>query len=165
MNPLPFNIVLFQPEIPNNTGAVGRICVGTGSLLHLVRPLGFRIDDKAVRRAGLDYWKDVELRVHDSLKEALATADRVHYFSTKGARLYTDCSFQPGDYLVFGRETAGLPRELLARRREDSYTIPIWGPIRSHNLANAVAIIIYEAFRQVGFPPKTGDLPSAGQMP
>jgi tRNA (cytidine/uridine-2'-O-)-methyltransferase len=155
----PFHVLLVEPEIPPNTGNVARLCAATGCPLHLVGPLGFRIDEHAVRRAGLDYWHLVELHQHRSFAEAelnLAaarlerTAPRTHLFSGKARRSYVDVDFQPGDVLVFGRESVGLPPELLAAREEDTVGIPLLGPVRSHNLANAVAIALYEALRQIG---------------
>jgi len=148
--PRPLEVVLLRPEIPNNTGTIGRLCVATTTPLHLVRPLGFRIDERSVRRAGLDYWKDVELHVHDSLDEALAAAPRVLYFSAHAAQAYHECRYRAGDFLVFGGESRGLPRELVAAHAETAYRIPIWGAVRSLNLANAVSIVLYEAYRQLG---------------
>jgi tRNA (cytidine/uridine-2'-O-)-methyltransferase len=145
----PLRVVLLRPEIPNNTGTIGRLCVATGTPLHLVRPLGFRIDEQSVRRAGLDYWKDVDLHVHDSLEEALAEAPRVLYFSAHAALPYHRCAYAPGDVLVFGGESRGLPRDLVAAHAETAYRIPIWGQVRSLNLANAVSIVLYEAYRQL----------------
>ena len=146
----PIRVVLFRPEIPNNTGTIGRLCLATGTPLHLVRPLGFRIDEKTVRRAGLDYWKHVDLQVHDTLEEALEGSGRALYFSAHAERSYVDCAFGDGDRLVFGGETRGLPKALLAAHSEQAYRIPIWGPVRSLNLANAVSIVLYEAYRQLG---------------
>jgi tRNA (cytidine/uridine-2'-O-)-methyltransferase len=148
--PRPLEVVLVRPEIPNNTGTIGRLCVATATPLHLVRPLGFRIDERSVRRAGLDYWKEVDLHVHDSLEEALAGAPRALYFSAHAERSYHLCAYRPGDFLVFGGETRGLPGELIAAHAETAYRIPIWGPVRSLNLANAVSIVLYEACRQLG---------------
>jgi tRNA (cytidine/uridine-2'-O-)-methyltransferase len=144
------HVVLYRPEIPNNTGTIGRLCVGTLTPLHLVRPLGFRIDDKTVRRAGLDYWKHVDLHVHDALEQALSGAGQVLYYSAHARRPYTECRHAEGDYLVFGGESRGLPRSLLETHSEAAYRIPMWGPVRSLNLANAVSIVLYEAFRQLG---------------
>ena len=152
-----FNVVLVHPEIPPNTGNVARLCAGTGSPLHLVGPLGFRIDEHAVRRAGLDYWHLVDVRRHETLAEAeLSIARdtgrpaRCWFFSGHGASSYLDTPFEPGDALVFGKESVGLPRELLAERSEHTVAIPMLGAVRSHNLANAVAIAIYEALRRTG---------------
>jgi len=147
--------VLVEPEIPPNTGNVARLCAATRSPLHLVGTLGFRIDEHAVRRAGLDYWHLVDLRQHptlDAAAEAIATEQgepaRQWLFTAHAARSYLDVSFRPGDVLVFGKESVGLPRELIDARPESAVGIPTLGAVRSHNLANAVAIALYEALRQ-----------------
>jgi tRNA (cytidine/uridine-2'-O-)-methyltransferase len=145
-------VVLVEPEIPPNTGNIARLCVATGSPLHLVGPLGFRIDEKAVRRAGLDYWSQVDLRRHLDLahfRHALPDA-RWLLFSASAERSYLDAAFRPGDALIFGRESVGLPDELLAAHRPSVYAIPTLGPVRSLNLANAVSIALYEGLRQIG---------------
>ena len=145
-----FNVVLVEPEIPPNTGNVGRLCLATGSTLHLVEPLGFSIDHRQVRRAGLDYWEEVDLRKWSSL-EALQIANasaRFFYITTKSSRPYFQAKFELGDFLVFGRETKGLPETLLERNSESCLTIPMEGT-RSLNLATAVAIILFEAMRQL----------------
>jgi len=145
-----FNVVLVEPEIPPNTGNVGRLCLATRSTLHLVEPLGFSIDHRQVRRAGLDYWEEVDLRKWSSL-EALQIANasaRFFYITTKSSRPYFQAKFEPGDFLVFGRETKGLPETLLERNSESCLTIPMEGT-RSLNLATAVAIILFEAMRQL----------------
>ncbi len=145
-----FNVVLVEPEIPPNTGNVGRLCLATRSTLHLVKPLGFSLDDRQVKRAGLDYWEDVDLKVWDSLPalmEAKPAPDRCFFVTTKTNRPYWDVQFRPGDYLVFGRETKGLPEALLAAHPETCITIPMHGT-RSLNLATAVAIVLFEAVRQ-----------------
>jgi tRNA (cytidine/uridine-2'-O-)-methyltransferase len=154
---LPFHVVLIEPEIPPNTGNVARLCAGTGSPLHLVGKLGFRIDEHAVRRAGLDYWHLVDVRRHDSLEDAerdvareTGRPARSWLFSGQGATSYLDVPFEPGDALVFGKESVGLPRELLAERSANAVAIPMLGAVRSHNLANAVAIALYEALRKTG---------------
>lgn len=144
-----FNVVLVEPEIPPNTGNVGRLCVATGSTLHLVEPLGFSLDDRQLKRAGLDYWEALLLRQWRSLEE-LEQANRLgrfFYFTTKVSRPYFEVQFTPGDFLVFGRETKGLPETLLTRNRESCLTIPMLAT-RSLNLATAVAIILFEAMRQ-----------------
>lgn len=144
-----FNVVLVEPEIPPNTGNVGRLCLATKSTLHLVRPLGFSLDDRQLKRAGLDYWDDVDLKVWDSLdqlREANGTA-RFFFVTTKSKRAYWSVRFQGGDFLVFGRETKGLPEALLATHAEDCITIPMAGT-RSLNLATAVGIVLFEAVRQ-----------------
>ncbi len=147
-----FNVVLVEPEIPPNTGNIGRLCLATGATLHLVRPLGFSLDDRTLKRAGLDYWPEVKLRLWDSLGAlgaAQAAAVRYFYLTTKAARPYHAVSFRPGDFLVFGRETKGLPEPLLRAHPEDLLTIPMQGT-RSLNLATAVAIVLFEAIRQQG---------------
>jgi len=151
---VPFHIVLVEPEIPANTGNIARTCAGTGTILHLVRPLGFSTDDKMLKRAGLDYWHAVDIRYHDSFQELEEMyPDRRFFFATKkAAKTYTQFSFQDGDFLVFGKETQGLPEELLAAHPDTCMRLPMTDKIRSLNLSNAVAIILYEALRQNGFP-------------
>lgn len=144
------NVVLVEPEIPPNTGNIGRLCLATRSTLHLVRPLGFSIDDRTLRRAGLDYWTEVDLRCWDSLgrlQAAQAATARYFYLTTKSDRPYHAVRFEPGDFLVFGRETKGLPEPLLHQHSEKLLTIPMHGT-RSLNLATAVAIVLFEAIRQ-----------------
>ena len=147
-----FHIVLIEPEIPHNAGAAGRLALATGSTLHLVEPLGFSLEDKYVRRTGLDYWQDVKLRVWKSFGELRATADssaQFWFLSTKAARSPWQAEFQAGDYLVFGRETRGLPENLVVAAGDDALRIPMApGGTRSLNLSTAVAIILYEALRQ-----------------
>lgn len=148
-----FNVVLVEPEIPPNTGNIGRLCLATGSTLHLVKPLGFSIDDRELRRAGLDYWKEVDVRLWDSLehmREMQESPDRTFFLTTKSDRAYWDVQFQPGDFLVFGRETKGLPEGVLAANPDQLLTIPMQGT-RSLNLATAVAIVLFEAMRQQRF--------------
>ena len=144
-----FNVVLVEPEIPPNTGNVGRLCLATKSTLHLVKPLGFSLDDRQLKRAGLDYWEDVDLKVWDSLDELRHSNPSARFFlvTTKSQRAYWDMKFRPGDFLVFGRETKGLPEKLLRENQESSITIPMHGT-RSLNLATAVAIVLFEAVRQ-----------------
>ncbi len=148
-----FNIVLIEPEIPPNTGNIGRLCAATGAVLHLVGQLGFSLDDKHLKRAGLDYWPEVNLQRWDSLHE-LQTAfpdGRYWYLSKKATQNYTQVSFAAGDFLVFGKETKGLPEELLDKAGDMALRIPIFSPaVRSLNLANSAAIILYEALRQTG---------------
>jgi tRNA (cytidine/uridine-2'-O-)-methyltransferase len=145
-----FNVVLVEPEIPPNTGNVGRLCLATKSTLHLVKPFGFSLDDRQLRRAGLDYWDEVDLRVWDSFAQLLskqAPQTRYFYLTTKTQRAYWDAKFMAGDFLVFGRETKGLPESLLTANTGDCITIPMHGT-RSLNLATAVAIVLFEAVRQ-----------------
>ncbi len=147
-----FRVALVEPEIPPNTGNIARLCAATGTPLHLVGPLGFRLTDAAVRRAGLDYWDAVELARHDDfagLEQACAGA-RMLLFSTAGERAHTDAAYRPGDVLVFGSESRGLPDDLLAAHREHVYAIPMrTDRVRSLNLATAVGIVLYEALRQM----------------
>jgi tRNA (cytidine/uridine-2'-O-)-methyltransferase len=148
----PLRIVLIEPEIPQNTGNIARLSAATRSPLHLVGRLGFRIDEHAVRRAGLDYWHLVELEQHVGLPDFQRAypAARLRLFSAHAAQSYLDARYEPGDALVFGRESTGLPPDLLERHAPDTYGIPTLGAVRSLNLANAVAIVVYEALRQVG---------------
>jgi tRNA (cytidine/uridine-2'-O-)-methyltransferase len=146
-----FNVVLVEPEIPPNTGNIGRLCLATKSTLHLVKPLGFSLEDRQLRRAGLDYWEEVDLRVWDSfgqLQSAQAAGTRYFLLTTKTNRACYDVRFEAGDFLVFGRETKGLPEELLAVNIDNCITIPMSGT-RSLNLATAVAIVLFEAVRQL----------------
>lgn len=145
-----FNVVLVEPEIPPNTGNIGRLCLATRSTLHLVKPLGFALDDRQLRRAGLDYWNEVPLQLwdsFDSLLQAQAAAARYFFLTTKSKYPYYNVKFQAGDFLVFGRETKGLPEQLLAANARHCITIPMHGT-RSLNLATAVAIVLFEAVRQ-----------------
>lgn len=145
-----FNVVLVEPEIPPNTGNIGRLCLAAHSTLHLVRPLGFSIDDRTLRRAGLDYWREVDVQLWDSLgalQQAQPPAARYYYLTTKATRPYHAVAFQPDDFLVFGRETKGLPESLLRAHADELLTIPMHGT-RSLNLATAVAIVLFEAMRQ-----------------
>ncbi len=147
-------IVLVEPEIPGNTGNVARLCAATGMELHLVRPLGFSTDDKYLKRAGLDYWHLVQVFYHDSINElfALYPSASFYFFTTKAPRVYTEMQYAPADSLVFGKETAGLPEELLREHWETAVRIPMRDNARSLNLSNAVAIASYEALRQLSFP-------------
>ena len=151
-----FHVVLVEPEIPPNTGNIARTCAITGMKLHLVKPLGFSIDDKAVKRAGLDYWDHLELEVHESLGEFLEKyKDRKMYLATThGGVRYTDVRYERGSFLLFGKETAGLPKELIARHHDAAVRIPMGKnpDLRSLNLSNSAAILLYEAMRQHDFP-------------
>ena len=149
------NIVLVEPEIPGNTGTIARTCAATGSKLHLVRPLGFSVEDKYLKRAGLDYWSLVDITYYDSFEEVKeAHPDAAyHYLTTKAKQSYADASFGPDDFLVFGKETKGLPEELIQANLESAFRIPMVDlkEARSLNLSNAVGIVLYEALRQNGF--------------
>ncbi len=158
------NIVLVEPEIPPNTGNVARLCAATNSILHLVHPLGFSIDDKHLKRAGLDYWKHVEIVQHQSIETFLKRhgGQRLLLFSKKGKLPYTEAPFAPGAFLLFGKETLGLPEWLLKKYQESTFHIPIWGSVRSLNLSTAVGIVAYEGYRQIGFGPHS---PASGTFP
>ena len=147
------HVVLLEPEIAANTGSIGRTCVAAGAMLWLVRPLGFRLDDRYLRRAGLDYWPHLNWRVVDGLDEVVAALgrDRLWSFSTKAKQVYTDVAYQSGDALVFGPESRGLPARWLDDRPDRALRIPIRPEARSLNLANAVAIAVFEAVRQISF--------------
>ena len=149
----PFNIVLIEPEIPPNTGNIARLCAATGTVLHLVGKLGFSLDDRYLKRAGLDYWEYVSLQLWPDLEALQAAAPEgcFYYLSTKVERSYLDAGFQPGDYIVFGKETKGLPEELLQANPETSFTIPMPSEhVRSLNLSTSAGIVLYEALRQSG---------------
>jgi len=148
----PLHVVLVDPEIPQNTGSIARLTAATKSKLHLVGKLGFRIDEHAVRRAGVDYWHLVELEQHSDFDHFLGSMPepRVRLFSAVGTKSYLDAHFSPGDALVFGKESKGLDDALLERFPDEVYGIPTLGPVRSLNLANAVGIVLYEALRQIG---------------
>lgn len=149
------HIVLYQPEIPGNTGNIGRLCAGTDVWLHLVRPLGFELDNKRLRRAGLDYWPNVKLCVHENFDEIEQTfgVERMWFFSKKTTRSYSDVTYEPGNVLVFGRETRGLSDALMRRYRQRLLRIPMTDKVRSLNLSNACAVAVYEALRQLNWSP------------
>jgi len=151
-----FHVVLVEPEIPPNTGNAARLCLATGSTLHLVKPLGFSIDDKAVKRAGLDYWKETKVMLWESFAELEAAhpQGRFWFLTTKTERPYYEASLTPGDFLVFGRETKGLPEPLLANHSSRLLTIPMSRKTRSLNLATAVAIVLFEGVRQYRTTPR-----------
>ncbi len=147
------HIVLYQPEIPQNTGNIARSCAATGSTLHLIKPLGFSLADKYLKRAGLDYWHMMEYHVHENFEELLALypGARMHFLSTKAPKGYTEVQYGKNDFLVFGCETRGLPESLLSRVYDRCVRIPMVPGARSLNLSNSVAIVLYEALRQQGF--------------
>jgi tRNA (cytidine/uridine-2'-O-)-methyltransferase len=157
------NLVLVEPEIPQNTGNIARTCAVTGSRLHLVGPLGFRIDDKKLKRAGLDYWHFLDITYYDNLSDYLERNENavMRLATTHGGLCYTDASYPEGCHILFGRETAGLPHEFILENFENTIHIPQLGETRSLNLSNAAAVIAYEALRQQGFPGLrlTGDRP------
>ncbi|MFA7468663.1 MAG: tRNA (uridine(34)/cytosine(34)/5-carboxymethylaminomethyluridine(34)-2'-O)-methyltransferase TrmL [Desulfotomaculaceae bacterium] len=147
------HLVLVQPEIPSNTGNVARTCAVTGAHLHLVKPLGFSVDDKHLKRAGLDYWHLLSIHYHDNLYDVLNAypEHRFHFATTRGSRFFTEVNYGPDDFLVFGRETAGLPKEIINHFSDNCIRIPMLNEARSLNLSNSVAIVLYEALRQTGF--------------
>ena len=147
------NIVLHEPEIPANTGNIGRTCVATGTSLHLIKPLGFDISDKAVRRAGMDYWKELDLHVYENFEEFVEKnpGARIYMATTKARKAYTEVEYKGNDFIMFGKESAGIPEEILVKYEETSVRIPMIGEIRSLNLSNSVSIILYEALRTQDF--------------
>ena len=147
------NIVLHEPEIPANTGNIGRTCVATGTSLHLIKPLGFDISDKAVRRAGMDYWKELDLHVYEDFDEFVERnpGAKIYMATTKARKAYTEVEYKGNDFIMFGKESAGIPEEILVKYEETSVRIPMIGEIRSLNLSNSVSIILYEALRQQDF--------------
>lgn len=150
---MPINIVLVEPEIPQNTGNIARTCAATGASLHLVKPLGFSVEDRYLKRAGLDYWNDVNIEYHESFKELREKyRDKVFYYATtKALNTYTDVNYPDDCFIVFGKETAGLPEELLKENKEWCIRIPMKEGIRSLNLSNSVAVVVFEFLRQHGF--------------
>lgn len=148
-----FNIVLVEPEIPQNTGNIVRTCAATDCKLHLVRPLGFEVSDKYLKRAGLDYWDAVNISYYDNFDQVIKAFPQstFYFFTTKGRKRHSDASFKKGDFLVFGKETKGLPEELLKTNPENCLRIPMVNETRSLNLSNSVAIAVYEALRQQDF--------------
>jgi tRNA (cytidine/uridine-2'-O-)-methyltransferase len=149
----PFNIVLHEPEMPGNTGNIGRTCVACGARLHLIEPLGFRIDEKAVKRAGLDYWDKLDVTVYDDMDDFMAKNPnaKMYYATTKGQNKYSDVKFEPGAFIMFGKESAGIPEEILVKHPGEAIRIPMLPDIRSLNLSNSAAIVLYEAMRQYDF--------------
>lgn len=148
-----FNIVLVEPEIPQNTGNIARTCAATGAGLHIVKPMGFTVDDKKLKRAGLDYWHLLGIKYYENLDDFFAQTAGARYFfsTTKGKNTYADVKFRDGDYILFGKETKGLPEELLHGHPDECIRIPMISEARSLNLSNSVAIVVYEALRQNGF--------------
>ena len=148
------HVVLLEPEIPANTGNIGRTCVSTGAQLHLIKPLGFSLEEKEIRRAGLDYWKDLNVSVYEDYADFLEKNPeaRVWYATTKARQCYTDAVFADGDYLMFGKESLGIPEEILVQYPERCIRIPMVKDNRSLNLSNSVAVVLYEALRQMDFP-------------
>ena len=147
------NIVLFEPEIPQNTGNIGRTCVATNTRLHLIEPLGFRLDEKSLRRAGMDYWKDLDVTTYVDFDDFMSKNPdaKIYMATTKAPNVYTEVNYEPDCYIMFGKESAGIPEEILVHHKEDSIRIPMVGDIRSLNLSNSVAIVLYEALRQNNF--------------
>ena len=147
------NIVLFEPEIPQNTGNIGRTCVATNTRLHLIEPLGFRLNDKTLKRAGMDYWSDLDVTRYDDFNDFMERnpGAKIYMATTKAPNVYTEVNYEPDCYIMFGKESAGIPEEILVHHKEDSIRIPMVGEIRSLNLSNSVAIVLYEALRQNGF--------------
>ena len=151
------NIVLFEPEMPLNTGNIGRTCVATNTRLHLIEPLGFKLNEKAIRRAGLDYWDKLDVTVYCDYQDFLDKnlGAKIYMATTKAKHVYTDVRYEPDCYIMFGKESAGIPEEILVENEETCVRMPMWGDIRSLNLANSVAIVLYEALRQNGFEAMT----------
>ncbi len=147
------NIVLLEPEIPANTGNIGRTCVAAGARLHLIEPLGFRLDEKSLRRAGMDYWKALDVTTYMDYREfeEKNPGARIYMATTKAEKVYTEVQYEPDSYILFGKESAGIPEEILVRHRGDCVRIPMLEGIRSLNLGNSAAIILYEALRQNQF--------------
>lgn len=147
------NIVLYEPEIPANTGNIGRTCVATDTRLHLIEPLGFKLNEKMLLRAGLDYWDKLDVTVYSDYGDFLSRnpGARIYMATTKAQKVYTDIAYEPDCFLMFGKESAGIPEEMLIENQERCMRIPMWGDIRSLNLSNSVSIVLYEALRQNGF--------------
>ncbi len=158
------NVVLVEPEIPQNAGNIARTCAVTGTNLHLVRPLGFEVSDKYLKRAGLDYWHLVNIYYYDSIEEVMDkfyTGDNFYFFSTKSKKIHSDAKYKDGDFLVFGKETKGLPEPLLEKHYEECVRLPMRDETRSLNLSNSVCVGVYEALRQLGYP----NLSTQGEIP
>lgn len=148
------NIVLHEPEIPANTGNIGRTCVAAGVRLHLIEPLGFKLDEKSLKRAGLDYWDQLDVTTYINYEDFLSRNPdaKIYMATTKAAKIYTEVKYEPDAYIMFGKESAGIPEEILVQHKEECIRIPMAGEIRSLNLGNSVAIVLYEAMRQNHFP-------------
>ncbi len=147
------NIVLYEPEIPANTGNIGRTCVATNTRLHLIEPLGFKLNEKALRRAGMDYWSDLDVATYIDFQDFLEknSEARIYMATTKAAKVYTEVQYEPDCYIMFGKESAGIPEEILVDNKENCIRIPMVGDMRSLNLGNSVSVILYEALRQNQF--------------
>lgn len=147
------NIVLLEPEMPANTGNIGRTCVATDTRLHLIQPLGFKLNDKLIKRAGLDYWDKLDVTVYSDYQDFLDRnpGAKIYMATTKGHHVYSDVKYEPDCFLMFGKESAGIPEEILVENEDRCVRIPMWGDIRSLNLSNSVSIVLYEALRQNGF--------------
>lgn len=147
------NIVLFEPEIPANTGNIGRTCVATGTRLHLIEPLGFRLNEKEIKRAGMDYWSQLDVTRYINFEDFLEKnpGAKIYMATTKAPNVYTEVNYEPDCYMMFGKESAGIPEEILVNHKADCIRIPMIGEIRSLNLSNSVAIVLYEALRQNHF--------------
>lgn len=148
-----FRIVLYQPEMPANTGNIGRLCVGSNAELHIIKPMRFLLTDKLVKRAGLDYWPKLSIHLHDSFEELITKypENNIYYCTTKTDRKFTDLNYNRGDLFMFGPESRGIPEVILKKYESQNITIPMSDEIRSINLANSVGIVLYEAWRQIGF--------------
>ena len=158
------NVVLVEPEIPQNAGNIARTCAVTDTVLHLVRPLGFEVTDKYLKRAGLDYWDKVDIRYYDSIEEVMQkyyNGKNFWFYSTKAKIIHSEAKYSDGDFLVFGKETKGLPEPLLKAHYDECVRIPMWGELRSLNLSNSVCVGVYEALRQLGYP----QMKTEGEIP
>ena len=159
-----FNVVLVEPEIPQNAGNIARTCAVTGAKLHLVRPLGFEVSDKHLKRAGLDYWHFLDITYYDSIEEVMEkyyNGSNFWFFSTKAKHIHSDVQYKDGDFLVFGKETKGLPESLLEKHYDECVRLPMMNEMRSLNLSNSVCVGVYEGLRQLGYP----GLKTQGEIP
>lgn len=147
------NIVLYEPEMPANTGNIGRTCVATNTRLHLIEPLGFKLNEKAIKRSGLDYWDKLDVTVYTDYQDFLDRNHeaKIYMATTKAPNVYTEVNYEPDCYIMFGKESAGIPEDILVKHQNTCVRIPMWGDIRSLNLSNSVSIVLYEALRQNGF--------------